>query len=160
MSTSQVSEVHVASCPHRKSPQGHTLFYARITQGRVLAHLCPPHIVLGTHGFLCASRHVGSWFSSQRSNPQPPCSGSAESALRPPGKSWGQTALCFRAPCCPEHTHPCRHCTSPLGAFLVHITVLLRHPHGLGVHTGWPFALTWLYLFGCIRSYLWHSGHT
>lgn len=93
---------------------------------------------------------------------KPPCacSGSAESALRPPGRSWGQTAVCFRAPCCPEHTQPCRHRTGPLGAFLVHIAVLLRRPHGLGLHTGWPFALTWLYLFGRIRSHLWHSGHT
>ena len=144
--------------PHRKSPQG--LLCPHHTGTHVGTSLSTPHIVLGTNSFLCTSRHVGSWFPSQRLNSHAPCSGSAESKIRPPGKSSEQTAFCFHATCCLEHTHPRMHHTSPLGAFLVHITAFLRHLHRLGGHTGCAFALTWLYLFGCIRSSLRHSGHT
>ena len=47
---------------------------------------------------------MGSWFPNQRPTPRAPCSGSAESTVRPPGKSLEQTAVCFRATCCLEHT--------------------------------------------------------
>ena len=162
----QVSSDTHSLCVHITSPQGsrgflstqkvssgtHRLLCPHHTGTNVGTSLSTPHIVLGTNSFLCTSRHVGSWFPSQRLNSRTPCSGSAESKIRPPGKSSEQTAFCFHATSCLEHTHPRMHHTSPLGAFLVHITAFLRHLHRLGVHTGCAFVLTWLYLFGCIRS--------
>ena len=152
VSTSQVPEVHVAFCPHRKSPQGHVICYAHITQGRTLAHLCPHHRSSWEKTAFFVP--PGMWdlgFPTKDRPPVPPAVEVQSQRLDRQGSPWNRR-LCASVPPVVWSTHPSMCCISPPGASFVHVTAFLRHPPRLGVPTGCPFVLAWLYLFGCVRS--------